>query len=43
MSEAAGSTGAAAEQVLGAAGGLSRQAERLTSEVNSFIAEVRAA
>ena len=43
VSLAAGGTGAAAEQVLGAAGHLSRQAERLTCEVNSFVAEVKAA
>ena len=43
VSLAANGTGAAAEQVLGAAGKLSLQAERLTGEVNSFVAGVRAA
>ena len=43
VSQAATETGAAADQVLSAAGDLSRQAKRLTSEVGSFIAEVRAA
>jgi methyl-accepting chemotaxis protein len=43
VSQAATQTGAAAGQVLSAAGDLSRQAEQLTSEVGSFIAEVRAA
>ncbi len=41
VSRAANDTGAAATQVLGAAGDLSRQAESLSSEVNSFIAKVR--
>ena len=40
---AANDTGAAASQVLGAAGDLSRQAETLSTEVNSFIASVRSA
>ncbi len=43
VSEAATDTGAAAGQVLDAAGELSRQAEQLTTEVKSFISEVRAA
>ncbi len=43
VSLAASGTGAAAEQVLGAAGHLSRQAERLTCQVHSFVAEVKAA
>jgi len=43
VSQAATETGAAASQVLDAAADLSRQAEQLTSEVGSFIAEVRAA
>ena len=43
VSQAANDTGAAAAQVLGAAGALSRQAENLSSEVNIFIAKVRAA
>ena len=42
VSLAANGTGAAAEHVLDAAGNLTRQAERLTSEVNSFVAGVRA-
>jgi methyl-accepting chemotaxis protein len=41
--EAAGETGATATQVLGAAGDLSKQAEQLSSEVNQFVAGVRAA
>ena len=43
VGQAANDTGAAATQVLSAAGQLSRQAERLSSEVNSFVADVRAA
>lgn len=43
VSQAAAETGAAAEQVLSAAANLSRQAEQLTGEIGSFIAEVRAA
>ena len=43
VSRAANDTGAAATQVLGAAGDLSRQAETLSSEVNTFIAKVRVA
>jgi methyl-accepting chemotaxis protein len=43
VSQAANDTGAAAGQVLGAAGGLSQQAEQLTAEVNSFVAGVRVA
>jgi methyl-accepting chemotaxis protein len=43
VSRAANDTGAAATQVLGAAGDLSRQAETLSAEVGSFIAEVRTA
>ncbi len=43
VSEAAGSTGAAAAQVLGAASDLSRQAEALTAQVNSFVTSVQAA
>jgi methyl-accepting chemotaxis protein len=43
VSQAANETGVAASQVLGAAGDLSQQAERLTAEVNSFVAGVRAA
>ena len=36
-------TGAAASQVLGAAGELSRQSEQLSAEVGRFLATVRAA
>ncbi|MGI4744517.1 MAG: methyl-accepting chemotaxis protein [Janthinobacterium lividum] len=43
VSRAANDTGAAATQVLGAAGDLSRQAEHLSTEVDSFIAAVRSA
>jgi methyl-accepting chemotaxis protein len=43
VSQAANDTGAAANQVLGAAGGLSQQSGQLAAEVNSFVAGVRAA
>ena len=43
VSQAAGTTGAAAGQVLGAARGLSQQSEQLTGAVNSFVTAVRAA
>ncbi|TLU71456.1 methyl-accepting chemotaxis protein [Lichenicoccus roseus] len=43
VSRAANETGASAGQVLHAAGGLSLQAERLSSEVGSFLSAVRAA
>jgi methyl-accepting chemotaxis protein len=43
VKEAATSTGAAASQVLGAAGDLAKQSERLTAEVDNFLAGVRAA
>ena len=43
VSKAATETGVAASEVLSAADGLSRQAEQLTSEVGSFVEEVRAA
>jgi len=43
LSQAAGSTGAAATQVLGSAGQLSRQAEQLRAEVDQFLADVKAA
>ncbi|MGY8711965.1 methyl-accepting chemotaxis protein [Bradyrhizobium sp. 18BD] len=43
VSKAATETGVAATEVLSAADGLSRQAEQLTSEVGSFVEEVRAA
>ncbi len=41
--ESSAASGAAASQVLSAAGDLSRQAEGLTSEVNAFISQVKAA
>ena len=41
--EAAGETGSAAGQVLGAAQEMSRQAEGLRGEVDRFLNEVRAA
>ncbi|UEM25176.1 methyl-accepting chemotaxis protein (plasmid) [Skermanella mucosa] len=43
VTQAAGETGAAASQVLGASEGLARDAERLRIEVTNFIATVRAA
>ena len=43
VSQAASDTGLAAGQVLSAAGNLSRQAEHLSAEVGSFVAQVRAA
>ena len=43
VSANANNTGAAASQVLGAAGELSRQAEQLSCEVGRFISEVKAA
>jgi methyl-accepting chemotaxis protein len=43
VSQAANETGAAAQQVLRVASGLSDQATELTREVNSFVSEVRAA
>ncbi len=43
VSQAANDTGLAADQVLGAASGLSRQSEQLATEVDIFVAEVRAA
>jgi methyl-accepting chemotaxis protein len=43
VTQAAAETGAAATQVLGAAGGLSREAETLRREVDAFIHTVRAA
>jgi methyl-accepting chemotaxis protein len=42
-SQHAGETGAAAVEVLGAASGLSRQAEALSHEVQEFVAGIRAA
>jgi methyl-accepting chemotaxis protein len=41
--EAAGKTGAAADDVLGAASDLSAQAEQLRQEVARFLVDVRAA
>jgi hypothetical protein len=43
VSAAANETGAAADQVLSAASNLSKQAERLSGEVTTFLAGVRAA
>jgi methyl-accepting chemotaxis protein len=43
VSKAATETGVAATEVLSAADGLSRQAVQLTSEVGSFVEDVRAA
>ncbi|HYZ20714.1 MAG TPA: hypothetical protein VE690_01030 [Rhodopila sp.] len=43
VSQAASATGAAATEVLDAVGQLSRQAEKLRTEVNSFAASGRAA
>ena len=43
VSRAAGETGAAASQLLGAAGELSRQSETLRRDVDQFLATVRAA
>ena len=43
VSQGAAGTGAAAEQVLSAAGELSRQAESLSAEVGGFVSAVRAA
>ncbi len=43
VKDAATSTGAAASQVLSAAGDLSRQSEQLTGEVNGFLAGLKAA
>ncbi|UEM25360.1 methyl-accepting chemotaxis protein (plasmid) [Skermanella mucosa] len=43
VTQAAGETGAAASQVLGASEGLAREAEKLRGEVATFIATVRAA
>ena len=43
VNQAATETGAAAVQVVGAAGGLSREAETLRREVESFLATVRSA
>ena len=43
VSKGAGETGAAATQVLSASAGLARQSERLSDEVERFIAGVKAA
>ncbi|MGH7123816.1 MAG: methyl-accepting chemotaxis protein, partial [Stellaceae bacterium] len=43
VTQAAGETGTASTQVLGAANGLSEQAEKLRAEVDDFLAKIRAA
>ena len=43
VNQAAGETDAGATQVLGAASGLARQTNELSSEIHAFVAEVRAA
>ena len=43
MTEAASQTGAAASEVLGPAGNLSKQADILRSQMDSFLAVVKAA
>jgi len=43
VTRAASETGVAATQTLGVAGGLSKQSNALLTEVDSFLAEVRAA
>ena len=43
VTEAAAQTGAAATQVLGAAGELSQQSEMLKIKVETFLAEIRVA
>jgi methyl-accepting chemotaxis protein len=43
VGQAATDTGTAASQVLSAAGSLAKQADRLSADVNRFVAEVRAA
>jgi Methyl-accepting chemotaxis protein (MCP) signalling domain/Single Cache domain 2 len=43
VTKASGQVGTAAEQVLGSAGDLAKQSERLKQEVDSFLATVRAA
>ncbi len=43
MTQAAGETGAAAEQVKGAVGELSHQADALRTQVDDFLEQVRAA
>jgi methyl-accepting chemotaxis protein len=43
VQQAANETGAAATQVLGAAEGLPQQSKDLASQVNRFLADVRAA
>lgn len=43
VKEASAATGAAATQVLGAAGGLAQQAQQLTREVDNFLTGVKAA
>ena len=43
VSQAAGQTGASAEEVQTAASGLAQQTERLRAEVDRFLSEIRAA
>jgi len=43
VTETAGETGVAAEQVLGAAAGLSKQAEMLRGDVDRFLSAIKAA
>lgn len=43
VTQAAGETGHAANQVLGASSELARQGETLRAEVNQFLASIRAA
>jgi methyl-accepting chemotaxis protein len=43
VGQAANDSSTAASQVLSAAGDLSKQAEQLSSEVKTFVADVRAA
>ena len=43
VTKAAGDTGAASSQVLGAAGELAKQAETLRAQVDTFLANIRAA
>jgi methyl-accepting chemotaxis protein len=43
VTQASGQVGTAAELVLGSAGELAKQSERLKQEVESFLATVRAA
>ncbi|HTZ80904.1 MAG TPA: hypothetical protein VMC10_23530 [Stellaceae bacterium] len=43
MTEAGGDTGTAASQLVGAAGTLAQEAEKLTGEVETFLSSLRAA